>query len=109
MRRAGLGVIAITGATFLLAGCGSSHSVADARRGEALVGQRLFAGACGGCHTIVGRNTRSSGGDLGGEHLSVPDLESFTRVMPVRPPLTSAQVRAVAAYVSERQRTLAVP
>jgi mono/diheme cytochrome c family protein len=57
----------------------------------------VFAAACFGCHTLTGHDTPTAGGDLAIARLSVRDLESFVRVMPVR--LTRADVAAVAAYV----------
>jgi mono/diheme cytochrome c family protein len=60
-------------------------------------GRAVFADTCAGCHTLTGRDTSIRGGDLAVVELSVADIESFIRVMPVR--LTRADARAVAAYV----------
>lgn len=57
----------------------------------------MFASACSGCHTLTGHDTHVSGGDLAIEALSVADIESFVRVMPVH--ITPAEVAEVAAYV----------
>jgi mono/diheme cytochrome c family protein len=73
----------------LLAGCGGGH--ADVR------GRAIFASSCSGCHTLTGHDTHARGGDLAIAHLSVADIVSFVRVMPVR--LTPAEESEVAAYV----------
>ena len=76
------------------AGCGSdrSSSAAQTERGRA-----IFERSCSGCHTLTGHDTPARGGDLATAKLSVADIASFVRVMPVR--LSSDQVAAVAAYV----------
>lgn len=60
----------------------------------------MFARACAGCHTLTGHDTSVPGGDLAMQKLSVADIESFVRVMPVR--LTRADADAVAAYVHDQ-------
>lgn len=60
-------------------------------------GKAVFASGCSGCHTLTGHDTQVPGGDLAMATLSVADIESFVRVMPVR--ITRAEVAAVAAYV----------
>jgi mono/diheme cytochrome c family protein len=62
-------------------------------------GQAIFDRSCASCHTLDGRESGAVGGDLVNAHLSARDLASFARVMPVRPPLSRADARAVAAYV----------
>ena len=74
----------------LLAGCG----------GQRVSGRNVFQRACSGCHTLTGHDTPISGGDLGANRLTIPQIESFVAVMPVRPKLTRDQTRAVAAYVA---------
>jgi mono/diheme cytochrome c family protein len=74
----------------LLPGCG----------GQSVSGRAVFSRACAGCHTLTGHDTNVDGGDLGRSRLTVAQIESFTRVMPVR--LTPAQVHAVSAYVAAR-------
>lgn len=76
----------------LLTGCG----------GQAVSGRAVFHHSCSGCHTVTGHDTSVAGGDLGANRLTVRQLESFVAVMPVRPKLTRAQARAVAAYVATR-------
>ncbi|HSC49838.1 MAG TPA: cytochrome c [Gaiellaceae bacterium] len=62
-------------------------------------GHEIFTRSCVGCHTLTGHESGAPGGDLATTNLSVRDLASFARVMPVRPPLTPAQADAVARYV----------
>jgi mono/diheme cytochrome c family protein len=77
-----------------LAGCGGGNSLA---RGHAIFTQR-----CSSCHTLTGHDTHADGGDLALPHLSVADIASFTRVMPLRRPLSRRDTLAVADYVHER-------
>ena len=80
-----------------LGGCGGarhSSQVAVLRRGHA-----IFDRSCAGCHTLTGHAGSAPGGDLGSVRLSVRDLASFARIMPVRPRLSEADVEAVAEYV----------
>lgn len=83
---------ATLGLVLVLAGCGS----------QSVSGRAVFDRACAGCHTLTGHDTSIDGGDLGANRLTVPQLESFVAVMPVRPKLSRAQVHAVAAYVATR-------
>lgn len=53
--------------------------------------------SCSGCHTLTGHDTQVPGGDLAMTTLSVADIESFVRVMPVH--VTKAEVSDVAEYV----------
>jgi mono/diheme cytochrome c family protein len=64
------------------------------RRGEA-----GFVRACASCHTLSGHDRGTPGGDLAAPRLSVADLASFARVMPVRPHLSERDAAAVAEYV----------
>jgi mono/diheme cytochrome c family protein len=80
-------------AAVVLAGCGDRHSA----RGGA-----IFARSCAGCHTLTGHDTNASGGDLRAGRLTVADVASFARVMPVTPPLDAADARAVARFVVDR-------
>ena len=79
------------------AGCGGSSPPAS----SATRGSDVFASACSGCHTLAGHDTPVQGGDLATTTLTVDEIESFVRVMPVR--LTSGQVAAVAAYVHDAE------
>lgn len=77
-----------------LAGCGGGTPVS---RGHA-----IFTQECAACHTLTGHDTHADGGDLAIAHLSVADIASFTRVMPLRRPLSREDALAVARYVSAR-------
>ena len=78
----------------LLAGCAGGHHAA---RGDA-----IFEHSCAGCHTLTGHDTSAPGGDLRTAHLGPADVASFARSMPVRPPLSAADARAVGRYVATR-------
>jgi mono/diheme cytochrome c family protein len=91
VRRLALGLVLVA------AGCGGGTT--EAQRGHA-----VFEHACASCHTIGGRERGTSGGDLALGHLSLADIESFTRAMPTRERLSEAEVRAVSLYVQSRQR-----
>ena len=88
--------LVVAAASAATSGCGDRHSTTSATvRG----GHEIFTRSCAACHTLTGHESGAPGGDLAGTNLSVHDLASFARVMPVRPPLTPAQVDAVARYV----------
>lgn len=85
--RDGLAAVAV-GAT--LTGCGSSP----------LGGSTLFARACSSCHSLSGReDPRRQGGDLLHLRIGRAAMVQFAQEMPVRHPLSAAQVQRVAAYV----------
>jgi mono/diheme cytochrome c family protein len=89
----------VLAAAALAGGCGATGPSSPPS------GKRLFAGSCGGCHTLTGVNAPShQGGDLLHVRLSRPQLVQFTQEMPVRHPLTEAQVDAVTAYVLAAER-----
>jgi mono/diheme cytochrome c family protein len=75
----------------LATGCGSSHSS----------GRAIYVQRCAQCHTLTGRDTGVSGGDLVHPGLDLKTLESFTAAMPVRPKLSRADVEAVSRYVQQ--------
>jgi mono/diheme cytochrome c family protein len=81
-------------AVALSAGCADGHSTAR--------GRAVFDRSCSGCHTLSGHDTSAPGGDLRVAHLTASDVASFARVMPVRPPLTPTEARAVGRYVASR-------
>jgi mono/diheme cytochrome c family protein len=56
---------------------------------------------CAQCHTLTGRDTGASGGDLVHPRLDLRTLESFTAAMPVRPRLSHGDVEAVSRYVQQ--------
>ena len=75
----------------LLTGCGAGRHTSR--------GRALFERNCARCHTLTGHDTSAPGGDLREGHLDEAAVASFARVMPVRPRLDAADLRAVAAYV----------
>jgi mono/diheme cytochrome c family protein len=73
-----------------LAGCGSASRS----------GAGVFARACAACHSLVGNESRhKQGGDLLGYRLTRAEWLQFTREMPVKKPLTDAEVAAVVDYI----------
>jgi hypothetical protein len=92
----GLALLALSGA---LAACGS------ARPRPAISGARVFAGECALCLSLIGNESlHRQGGDLLGYRISRQQLVQFTREMPVRRPLTQAELSAVVDYVFALQR-----
>jgi mono/diheme cytochrome c family protein len=85
---------ALLGVVALLCGCGGRTAATGK---EPPLGKIVFEHACAGCHTLTGRDNPISGGDLASARLTVGELRSFVRAMPVR--LSPAAVDAVAAYV----------
>ena len=82
-----------------VAGCASSYL--DRSPSGAVV----FAQTCQVCHSLVGSESeRKQGGDLLGYRMSRRDLTQFSREMPVRRPLTTAELRAVVDYVLRAER-----
>ena len=78
-----------------VSGCGAAH--VRASRGALSRGRAVFARSCSGCHTLTGRDAGTEGPDLATMQMSIRDLASFTRVMPVH--LSADEIDAVAAYV----------
>lgn len=77
------------------AGCGSgggSQRAAD--------GASLFTEDCAICHSLTGvQSPRRQGGDLLSLHTTRAEMLEFVREMPVRHPLSAAEVGAVTDYV----------
>lgn len=93
--------VVVTGALGV-AGCASSSTQ------QAPSGAAVFAGTCQVCHSLVGNESgRTQGGDLLGYLMSRQALTQFSREMPVRRPLTTAELRAVVAYVLRAERRAA--
>lgn len=88
--------LVVAAASAATTGCGGQHPTQSAK---ARGGHKIFTRSCAGCHTLAGHESGAPGGDLANTNLSVHDLASFARVMPVRPSLTRAQADAVARYV----------
>jgi mono/diheme cytochrome c family protein len=72
-------------------GCGGSH----------LSGRAIYVQRCAKCHTLSGRDTGVSGGDLVHPSLDLKTIESFTAAMPVQPKLSRGDVEAVSRYVQQ--------
>jgi mono/diheme cytochrome c family protein len=76
------------------AGCGYAGGAPHAD------GQALFAQDCEVCHSLTGHESPvRQGGDLLGLRVSRGAMLQFVGEMPVRHPLSSAQVRTVTDYV----------
>jgi mono/diheme cytochrome c family protein len=68
-------------------------------------GRSLFTQACGFCHSLTGQDSPSKqGGDLLGVRLRRPVALQFAREMPVRHPLSPAQLAAIVDYIALVQR-----
>ena len=67
-------------------------------------GRALFDHACGACHTLTGHNDpRHQGGDLLGFHATRPQMLQIAGEMPVRRPLSRAQLNSVVRFVMEME------
>jgi mono/diheme cytochrome c family protein len=89
-----LAVFTLSGA---LAGCGGAASHPS--------GSHVFATDCAACHSVIGNESQHRvGGDLLGYRISRQELLQYTREMPVRRPLTRAQLTAVVDYVYSLQQ-----
>jgi mono/diheme cytochrome c family protein len=88
-------LLAVCALVVALAGCGGDRS----QTGATGIGQgaEIFQRSCAGCHTLDAPTRKSSGGDLAQTTLSISDLVSFARIMPVE--LTRDQLEAVARYI----------
>ena len=82
-------------AALVLCSCGAS---------TASPGKKIFDRACAHCHTLTGHDTKADGGDLAIGSLTAAQVASFTRVMPMRRRLTSAEIGLVARYVAHAER-----
>jgi cytochrome c1 len=80
-----------------IAGCGATASQPS--------GAQVFAEKCAACHSVIGNESRHRvGGDLLGYRISRQQLTEFTREMPVRKPLTHAELSAVVDYLYSLQQ-----
>jgi len=94
---AGLAVVALLS---LISACSSSvrtHATTLAVA-QLVEGRRLFAGACGACHTLTGHDTHANGGDLGLLQMTQAQMLSFARIMPI-PKMSSDKLRNIVRYV----------
>ncbi len=82
-----------------LAACGAGRS------SPVPSGRTLFAQACSACHSLSGtQSPRRQGGDLLGIRFSRAVMLQFVREMPLRRPLSPAELRAVSDYVVAVER-----
>jgi mono/diheme cytochrome c family protein len=82
-------------AALAVAGCGGGASISQTSEAA-----HVFARNCSACHSLIGNESRHrQGGDLVGYRLSRQQLLEFTREMPTRRPLSSAQLQLVVEYV----------
>jgi hypothetical protein len=106
MRRAlVLSAVLLAGA---VSACGGS---ARSRSAPAVLPQRPSSGAvvfkreCSYCHSLIGNESlHRQGGDLLGYSLTRGQLLEQTRQMPVRHPLSAADLNAVVDYVQSLQQ-----
>ena len=88
---------ALTTAALALTACGCTHRAPASA--EPASGRQIYTRSCSTCHSLTGHDTHAPGGDLVNPNLSIADLASFARTMPVRPPLTIADFDRVARYI----------
>jgi mono/diheme cytochrome c family protein len=88
---------ALITAALALTACGCAHRAPASS--ELASGHPIYARSCSACHSLTGHDTHASGGDLVNRNLTVADLASFARTMPIRPRLTAADADAVARYI----------
>jgi mono/diheme cytochrome c family protein len=80
-------------------GCGAVQAARPAS------GASLFSRSCSACHSLLGNESRHRpGGDLLGYRMTRQELTQFTREMPVKHPLSQAELNAVVSYVAAAQR-----
>ena len=98
MRRTG--IFAPLALIAALAGCGGGAS-----RVQSQAGAHVFARDCEMCHSVIGNESlHRVGGDLLGYRMTRQQLNEFTREMPVRRPLSRAQLTAVVDYLYALQQ-----
>jgi mono/diheme cytochrome c family protein len=80
--------------TLVLCGCGGHSTNQTGRQGQ---GKAIFASVCTGCHTLTAAANTKPGGDPAIPGLTIAQLATYVRVMPVH--LTPGQIDAVAIYL----------
>ncbi|MGH2856784.1 MAG: c-type cytochrome [Solirubrobacteraceae bacterium] len=94
--------VAALAAAALLSGCGGGRTTAQRATTD---GRAVFAASCSACHSLDGRyHAGLIGGDLRRLHATREQLTQFAAEMPVRHPLSGAQLRAVVRYVLDVER-----
>ncbi len=92
--------LALLAGAWGLTGCGGTSGPASHS-----AGQVLFAHDCSACHSLSGHQSpQRQGGDLLGLRLSRAVMLQFAREMPVRRPLSAAELRLVSDYVISVER-----
>jgi len=95
----GKSLAALVAGVTALAGCGGSGSAGGPS------GKGLFARDCSACHSLTGlESPRRQGGDLLHADFSHAVMIQFAREMPVRKPLSRAELQRVADYVISIER-----
>lgn len=98
------GVLAATLLTVSACASGAHRPARATPSALAAPGARVFADACAHCHTLgTPAPATKQGGDLAGYRMTLAQVESFTRVMPARRPLSTEDLRAVSQYVLAAQ------
>ncbi len=81
-------------------GAGGAHPAGRSSAAAAASGRVLFSQACGACHTLTGHNDpRHQGGDLRDFHASRAQFLQLAAEMPVRRPLSAAQLQTIVRFV----------
>jgi mono/diheme cytochrome c family protein len=110
MSRSAMFASAAAALTAAAVGCGSAAtaprpSVPAPTPRTLAQGKQVFATSCSVCHGLSGAESAPrQGGDLAGFRMSEAQIESETRIMPMRRRLTAAEIRAVSLYVLGVQR-----
>jgi hypothetical protein len=81
---------------FFFSACGGQSTSQTTRQRE---GKTLFARARAGCHTLTATDNSKPGGDPAIPGLTIAQLATYVRVMPVH--LTPSRVDAVATYLHD--------
>ena len=87
--------LALLAVVLAVTGCGATRAAR---------GRHVFDTRCTSCHTLTGHDTTVEGGDLGTGCMTVAQVASFARVMPVR--LTRRQTNDVAIYVARHMHCM---
>jgi mono/diheme cytochrome c family protein len=98
----------VSGVLVLVGACGasgprrSSSGVLPQRPADGAV---VFQRECSSCHSLIGNESlHRPGGDLLGYTLTRQELLEQTRQMPVRNPLSAAELSAVVEYVQGMEK-----
>jgi mono/diheme cytochrome c family protein len=96
------------GVTVRTAACVAALAATGCGAGSAarpVSGATVFSRACSACHSLIGNESgHRQGGDLLGYRMTRRQLTEFTREMPVKQPLSPAELAAVVSYVAAAQQ-----